>query len=236
MNLKNWNHAARLALLLPLIAAAGCTGSDVLTPNTGNFSLQMEIVNIPVDYRFGDNDRDRAKFTVLQIGLRPADPNAAAVLGQTLGEANTLNLLRSPIGVNHDVSPKVIWDEANLLQDSPPPLTTGTWILEEVIIARIDFIDRDETDPATCHSYINEYDSSMNDEITLNDFSPEIRFSIEGGADNQYSLIIDWGALTQALQESWPCYQCAEPWCIIPYNFGIGFEFAGRVNEFVSFE
>jgi hypothetical protein len=237
MDLKNWNYVACLALLLPIIAAAGCTGSDVLTPRTGSFMLQVESVNIPEGYRFGDGDRDRARFTILQIELRPSDPNAAAVLGEELGEENTLNLLRSPVSINHDVSPKFIWDENNILQNAPPPLTTGRWILDRIVIERLQFRDRDETDPSTCFSYIDEYETVSDDgTITFQDFSPAITFDIDADSPNQYSLVVDWGALTTALQESWPCYPGCGAWCIVDYYPGIGIDFASRLDEYITFQ
>ncbi len=237
MNLKNWNHVARLALLLPLIAAAGCTGSDVLTPQTGSFGLQVEIVNVPPNYRFGNGDlNDRARFRILQIQVRPDDPNAAAVLGD-----ENMSLLRTPVGINYDVTPKTIWVPDASPPEFPPPLTTGTWRVVNIEIGVFNFNDGGVPPSAdTCADYITRYRTNEDDgSLFLEDYGEDFRFAIVEGAENRYSLIIDWGLLHDALVEAWPCSQVCSggaPWCLEDFLLFRSDIFASRASDFLSFQ
>jgi hypothetical protein len=236
MNLKNWNHVARLALLLPLIAAAGCTGSDVLTPQTGSFRLQVEIVNVPPGYRFGDGDSDRARFRMLQIEVRPDDPNAAAVLGE-----DNMFLLRTPVGINYDVTPKTIWTPDSSPPGFPPPMSTGTWRIMSVEIDLFNFRDAEAPlSEDTCADFIERYRTDEFDgSIFLQNFDQDFRFSIEHDADNSYSLIIDWGAFMEAFQEAWPCDQfcpSGDAWCLQDFAAFRRDIFGDSVPDFLTFE
>jgi hypothetical protein len=237
MNLDNLKHAARLAVLLPLVVAAGCTGSDMLTPTTGSFKIQVEVVNVPEGYRFGDSDGDRARFRILQIRVQPADPRAAEALGDEAGMA----IMRFAKSINHHITePKLLWDANAQPPEYPPPLSSGTWILKSIEIDLFNFKDNgDPPSEDSCEDYIttyrtNEFDGSK----LLQEFGQEVTFNVEGGVDNQFSIVIDWEAFSDALQASWPCYQnCGDdPWCLQDFSAFQNEVFYSRIPDFLSFE
>ena len=87
MRLNGRQIGVLAATLLPLVAAGGCTGTDLLTPGNGNFTTNMELEN--TGGRFTDNPFDSSLMKFRQMEVRPTDPQADAVTGP-----NNLGLLR----------------------------------------------------------------------------------------------------------------------------------------------
>jgi hypothetical protein len=214
MNLNHWHRVACLALLLPVMAASGCTGSDVLTPTTGNVRIEVAVDNVPGDFRF-----DTARFRIRQIIVRPTDPAADAVLGD-----EPIGVLQSGVTLNFDIT------EPNV---TVLPLADGTYRLQEIIINSIKIEDDDRhpcnyapfpppcedarcaCEDVSCDDYISLYRSGDSGAVSISNFGRDILIHVEGGVETVVRVVIDWGVFLEALQASWPCTEiCVDP----PYD------------------
>jgi hypothetical protein len=246
MRLNHWYRVACLALILPVLFAAGCTGTDVLNPTTGNVRFELNVVDVPVDFRF-----DTARFRIRQITVRPVDAGADAVLG-----ADAIGLMREAQTLNFDIGEPVV----RFL-----PLGTGSYRLEAITISNINFRDLDAHPctvppyPAPCDllfppedllcscdgvaagDYIDRYRSTDNDGgVYIGDFAEPIIFHIDSGDENPLVLSFHWDQLLLAIQDAWAYledYQCdpVEPYCLL--SFGNGFNeatFSSHASEFLS--
>jgi hypothetical protein len=249
MNLNHWHRVACLALLLPILTASGCTGTDVLTPTTATVGFALEVDNVPPDFRF-----ETSRFRIRQITVRPVDANADAVLG-----AGQIGLMRESLTLNFNITESKV----SLL-----PLATGTYRLESIIVSNFNFHDlqmhpcthapypdRCIEDPpleptelllcscedVTAAEYIPWYHSTDTDGgAYIGDFPQPILFHVDSGSENSLVFLFHWDALLEALQDSWntnPYGQCdpVEPWCLI--DFGPGFNtatFSDHVPDFLS--
>ena len=74
-----WNPRTTLlvgTILLPILAATGCTGTDVITAGNGTVRFEPVITNVVNGSRF-----EGLFITLNQVTLRPVDPAANAVVG-----------------------------------------------------------------------------------------------------------------------------------------------------------
>jgi hypothetical protein len=228
MNLNLWHRVACLALLLPVFAASGCTGTDVLTPTAGNVKIEIDVTNIPDDYRF-----ETARFWLRQITIRPVDEGANAALGQY-----SISVLQSRATINFDLEAPY----ENFLT-----LHTGTYRLEEMVINNIRFRDSDplpEPPPATCDEYIREYRSYEGGGATMREFGEDTLITVLGTEENVVRIEFDWAVFTEAIQAGWLCmsgFDCPpdEDFCVPPRQvpFGEFFDetlFNSYVQDFLS--
>jgi len=196
MNLNLWHRVACLALLLPVLAASGCTGTDVLTPTAGNVKIEIDVSNVPEGFRF-----ETARFRIDQITMRPVDEGANAALG-----TYPIGLIQDLITINFDLAaPK----EALLT------LHTGTYRLEEITISSINFRDLDDPPdplPAACEDYFRRYRSGTTGGIGIREFDSDILITVLGTEDNLVRIVFDWAVFVEAMQAAWPCELCAAEW------------------------
>jgi hypothetical protein len=221
MNLNLRHRAVCSALLLLLIGASGCTNSDILTPTTDTVTVEVDVSNVPVEFRF-----DTSRFRVRQIVVSPADPSAEAVLG-----TERLGFMQETFTLNYNVLEPVV---------RTFPLATGTYRLDQIIINNINFRDLEAPpDPAppdvTCADYIAEYRSRDDGVATITNFGRDILIDIRSGEDNFFRITVDWAVFTEALQTAWACQQgflCdpGEIWCLVE-PFGLGFN-ESTFNDF----
>jgi hypothetical protein len=211
MNLNLWHRVACLALLLPVLAASGCTGTDVLTPTAGNVKIEIDVTDIPADYRF-----ETARFWLQQITIRPADDGANAALGQY-----SIGLLQNRATINFDLEAP---------HETSLTLHAGTYRIEEIVINNIRFRDTDpipEPPPAICEDYIRDYRSYEAGGATMRDLGDTGLFTILGSEENVVRLEFDWTVFTEAILEGWLClsgFECPpdEDFCVPPRQVPFG--------------
>ena len=206
MNLNHWHRIACMALLLPVLAASGCTGTDVLTPTTGPVIFEVDVVNVPEGYRF-----ETARIRINQVFVRPADEGASTALGQY-----PVGILPSFLTINFNVEEPLTRDAA---------LHAGTYRIESLFLNNINFRDTDpipDPPPATCAEYIRTYRSGEFGAVITN-FGGDVLITVSGTEETTVSVVIDWGLLTEAIQNSWLCDQwfCGDDdWCLIDFDWG----------------
>lgn len=207
---KAWTIAVAL---LPLLLAAGCTGTDVLKPTTGNLKVSVEVVNIDPDGPFTDDPvgdplnaipADTGFIQVQQVTMRPTNPDADAALGLNLG------VLRRPLEQSY-TSPGA--DETSF------DLTSATYRLAVVRLKEIFFYNSGPRNPGAlfadvrpehidpnnprCIDFVRVFGSE--DLLDLSDFGGEILISTEADTPAELKIIIDGEAFLDAYTESWSC-------------------------------
>jgi len=202
---SNGRQIGALALaLLPLVAAAGCTGSDPLTPGVGNFETRMDYTNI--SGRFVDNPFDTALFDIQQVGVRPTDPDAIDNVGVL-----DLGLLRGTM-------------RANFVSAEPRSvtigLTAGGYRVDNIVVSRISLTDTDDLTVAGLSDPVNPVCSDFIKSFTYNTVFTVGRASISPqdvvrrvDADNPGSLgmRVDYGEWLDAVLDSINCSSCNCP-------------------------
>jgi hypothetical protein len=208
MRLNGRQIGVLLAALLPVIAAAGCTGSDLLTPGSGNFETRIEFDNI--GGRFVDDPFDRALVSFRQMEVRPWPSGSQADEG--VGPLN-LGLLRTPF-------------RANFVSAQPSsqliPLTSGSYVLVHININDATFSDVNDltvaglSDPVnpTCHDFIKSYNpigSQTSIDIFASDLGAEVVRSLDADTPGSLTMRVDFGSLVDALNASTDCASCSCP-------------------------
>jgi len=214
---SNRSRTVVLTLFLAtLLAAAGCTGTEVLVAGQENLNIQMDLVN--TDTRF-----ESAYFEIRQIALRPLDEDADIAL-----EANAIGSLRTSLEASYSTTQTL---------RATASLGVGTYQLTSVIIAAIAYSDLDPpTSTATCQEYVSRW-NQPNTPVTITNFGGDVFVTIENGGDNLLLLTVDGVALKDAFLNSWTCAQlwsCVPyaPWCLRTF---LPATFAAQAPDFLDF-
>lgn len=200
MSLNRSRNAVLAAFLATVLAAAGCTGTEVLVPAREDLNIQVNLVN-NTETRF-----ESAYFEIRQIALRPVDPDADSSLA-----ADALGALLRTMNISY-------------AQEGPVTATTsvsaGTYRVTAVSVGSISFIDDDgPVSEDSCEDYITDW-GQPNDLALFTDFGGEVFVTVEHGAENLLEFTVDGAALEAAFLDSWLCAQtflCSpitEPWCL----------------------
>lgn len=221
-----------LALLVLLAVAPACTNSEQLNSGVGPVPIEITVDNS--DTRFG-----RSFFNVVQVTVRPLNPDADEVLG-----TNPLWMIKTtddaPIEIN-----------LNDLQDgyvTTSPLTAGLYEVQSIDLQLLEFRQGDQVSDLTCGEYIVDY-PVIEGTVQLVDFGEPVYFEVKTGSGNQLEMVFDGQAMVTAFVNSWQCRQgaaCATgfpplppfpAWCLADPTENGFFEnvFASQSSTFVSF-
>ena len=214
---KSTKIGAIAVAMLPILFAAGCTGTDVLKPTTGNLRVTLELVNVDPDGPFTDDPVGDPQNFVLgdigfiqmaQITLRPVNPEADAALG-TL----PIGVLRRPL--------ELLYNSAGINAEGLS-LTSNTYRLSAVRLFEIFFANRSDgmggtdvrpehidPDNPTCTDFVRSFDSSTN--IDLTDFGGDVLISTDTDAPAELTIMIDAQAFVEAYTEAFNCNPCSCP-------------------------
>jgi len=210
--------ALGLALLAPLLGTAGCTESEPLTSTVGNVIVDVELVNTNSQFEFGG-------LNIVQITLRPVDPNASDVLAQDIG------MLLEPFQL--DITTPATFG-------ATIPATVGAFELKSIQLQQFSFLDLDPpVGQATCEDYVTTYTFSQTPNVSVTNFGEPIYINVVNGAADRLTVTIDAAALTEAFVDSWTCRQnCVppippEPWCLQTF---LRSDFDNAGPTFLSFD
>jgi hypothetical protein len=216
MSSNRSRNAVLTAFLVTLLAAAGCTGTEVLVAGQETLNVEVELVN--TETRF-----ESAYFEIRQLSLRPLDPDADASLS-----ADAIGVLRISLEASYG-NPQTLSATASL--------GVGTYQVTSVVLAAIAYNDLDppaSTD--TCQEYVSRW-NQPNTPIIITDFGEDIFITIENDGTNSLALTVDGAALENAFLNSWTCAQqfaCVPfaPWCLRTF---LPATFAAQAGDFIDF-
>ena len=221
-----------LALLVLLAVTAACTNSEQLS--SGVSAVPVEIMVVNPDTRF-----DRAVFDLIQVTVRPLNPDAAAALG-----TDPLWMLRTTDESRFEINLNAVEDG----YQSNSQLTVGPYEVESVDLALLEFRNGERLGDATCEEYVTDY-PVIQSSVKLFNFDEPIIVQVTLGEASQLRMVIDGAALASAFERSWTCVQapgfcfsggivpCPTGWCICPPNENAFNEtlFGAQTPSFLSF-
>jgi hypothetical protein len=170
MRSNHWRFGLMLAVVLPILAAGSCTGSDPIAPQTQQLTISAGMVNPDPVY-------DVLAFQVDRIIVMPTDPEA----NQSVDSAG-INLLSFPI-------------EYFSVGDNAPSqlaLTNGTYEMDPIILNNILLVE--QTNPTNRLVFFQQVS------ISAEDYGSDVFISVENGAANQFSVVVDAAALAIAYE------------------------------------
>ena len=212
-------YAALPALLL-FLTLPGCPGTDVVELDTGDFAVVVRSTNP------GGSRWDGATFVVVQVKLRPLDPDANAALGI------------EPWGIINFPAPADINQSASALP--AVKFHSGAYEVLSVQIGAISLFDDDPpiASPVCLENVVNPGPDTVLD--TADDFAelPDPRFLGPGGvttfpgrftfqnftADTEFtlppaggelSITIDYDEFIRVFEDSWTCVPAVNDTCFV---------------------
>lgn len=214
-------------ILLPVLAATGCTGTDVLTPGNGTVQFEVSVTNLNDSARF-----ESISFTVKQVALRPLDPDADAALGP-----RDLALIQTDLTFNL---------AGTLFAGPAVPIPSGSYVVERLDLSSIRVRDSDGTGaPDTCASYLDEIP------VPSPPQSPDINYQRETGdidevvtvnpnTLNTVNLVVDADRFIEALVSAWRCTStnCSggAPWCLGSSFLSFRFKLENQIDPYFDVE
>ncbi len=118
---SNLMRLATLFLGVVLGVLGGCTGTDVITVDTGTLQVEIQVVN------FDQTRYDSGGLNLAQLKLRPVDPDANAALG-----GDPLGPVRATVNVD------MVAGSASL---TTAPLHSGLYTIETVSLSGVRAVD-----------------------------------------------------------------------------------------------
>jgi hypothetical protein len=229
MTIRNIANTAVFVLAAGLVVgSAGCTGSDPLTPSSGNLEVQVEVVNTETRFNV-------AQFSITQVTLRPLDPAASEILGDR-------DIGALPVALGLDL-------EETTYTSGTATLADGVYSLENLVLSAVNYND---TDPPvsedTCEEYISRYRlTAPTIPVAIGEFGRDVTVTINGGQLSVLKFTVDGQGLIAAIQQVWQCGQnCggsifpprpSEPWCLLPLPGGFDSdEFIALSQTFLTIE
>lgn len=221
---KSTKTGAIAVALLPILFAAGCTGSDVLKPTTGNLNVTFELANVVPDGPFTDDPvgdppnlifPDIGFIKLKQITMRPTNPDADAALG-----LYPLGVLRRPLET---------LTYASETDGVALTLTSATYRLRAIVIEEVFLANRSDgmggtgVNPAQidpnnprCTDFVRNFGSEF--DLNLTDFGREVLISTDADVPAQLTVTLDTMAFIEAYTEAWNCGSCNCPALYDPNN------------------
>jgi hypothetical protein len=187
MTSRQTQTAGLLALLVLIVAAAGCIDSEALNSGVGGVPVRVDVQN--ANTRFAG-----AEYTVQEIRIKPLDPQADAAQGDgPLLLISSLTRIRVDMNAN---PPQFVGDT---------PLTIGFYEVTRVELRGLEFFNGTPVDDGSCIGSITDF-PSVPGPVTLVDFDDTpIIVEVQIGADNSLTLLFDGQTLLQAFEVSWEC-------------------------------
>ena len=215
MRRNHWLKGALLAPIGLILAAAGCTGSEVLAPKSNSFVVEVEVIN--TETRFEVNN-----FQINQLEVRPTDPDADTAL-----QVSGLGMLLRPFQMSYRNNPA---------DQSEGPIPNGEYRVTLMRINPIrfnDLLDPPASAPS-CAEYVRTW--SYTDTVFVTDFGEEVTFRVRNGASNRIKLVVDGAAFLRAFQESWTCQDTGNgTWRLVSGSFN-RIAFGRRAPEYLAFQ
>lgn len=210
-------------ILLPLLAASGCTGTDVITAGNGSVRFDVTLTNVNNAARF-----EILRFTVTQIALRPADPDASAVLGPL-----DLALLTGSLTVD---------TTGQFFGSKDVPIPAGNYVLEAFTLNAVTATDNDGTgSPATCAEWMDVFPSTspLPGAFTYFDGTDlDVVLTMDPNTANVINLTVDVDVFIEELAEAWRCRPRStclpDPWCL--GSSFVSSTFKRNVDSYFSFD
>ena len=214
MRLRARNGFLVLLTAALVVVSVGCPNSTSITSGVG--SAQLVIINANPS-RF-----DQGFFNIDRLLVRPLDPDAS----QVLGIDRDISLL--PFGAFVDTTlPMVdpLFLDATLLSQ-------GVYEVVEIRLSGVFFFDMDPTDPSTCESFIDFYDTGA-DKITLTNFAVPQQFTILNAQDTMFTLTFDLTQMMTTLNNAYTCSVGCGAFCISNFDPD---QFAADTLDYLTFE
>lgn len=189
-------------ILLPILAAAGCTGTDVITAGNGTVTFQAGVTNAVNAARF-----EGIFFTLNQVALRPLDPNADAALGP-----KNLALVQTDLVFN-------LAGDLSGFGSPDVPIPAGSYVVERLEIEAIRATDVDGTgSPASCAEYVASFPPTSGLIVYQDGAELNVVVEIDANTSNVVRLTIDVDEFLKALASAWACRSSNCPggaaWCL----------------------
>jgi len=222
MHSNRWRNAVFAALLAVFLVSAGCTGTEKLITGQQTLTLEVQLIN-NTDTRF-----ESAFFNVVQVSLRPTDPDA----DEALEAGGGFGVVQFTLGVTYrDTEPRT----------TSVSLNEGVYRVTSLILGSIQYRDLDPpTSTATCQEYVSLWNLfSPNPQVfTFTDFGEDIFVTVEPGGENRLTLVVDGAALEEAFLNSWTCKAfplcpAGAAWCLVTINSSM---FVAQGLEFIDFQ
>jgi len=180
-------------VVVPLVAALGCTESKVL--ESGTLEVSVEVEPAPA----GGGRYDNILLEIAQVRVLPADPDAAAALGNDpiglVRAATTLDLASSTV-----------------LDLSAVPINEGNYLVTDVRFQSLLLHDEDPpAPPATCIENFADVPSGgvlgdvLGSAPWVVEFDPPVEIPIVRGAQTALRVRIDGPAVVAALESALEC-------------------------------
>ncbi len=210
MTWKGWSGGMVAVAALVVLAAAGCTGSEVIAPDRGQFTIRVA-ANPVYTGRY-----EVATVGVSQIAFRPMDPQADHALG-----LEPMGMLSDALVVNVAQSGE--------LAAAPQSLNSGSYRITKIVLQNIKLTDQNPpADPATCLENFGvlptlEIQSRVPSQFVIgdgvHDLTPPVVFTVARGGQGSLHMSIDGAALVSVVEgafaagchDSSPCGSFAPP-------------------------
>lgn len=192
-------------LVLGVLALAGCTGSDPIV--SGNALVTFRIEGNPA----GAGRYETANLVITLIEVRPVDPTAIAVIGN------------SPIRLNGG---NVTANLVNAATDAPRVgLVPGTYQVVLLDILSLSLTDSDPpAAPANCIENLAAVPGTSglgSGTWSFNASDLNLTFTVSAGQSSVVALEIDGPALTSLYESSFTCTlggACGDPACLTGFD------------------
>ena len=216
MSSNRSRNAVLTLFLVSVLAAAGCTQTDVINPGVEILNVDLQLVN--TETRF-----ESAYFELRQVALRPVDPDADASLS-----ADAIGALVTTMDASYRDTQTVHGEAA---------LNEGIYQVQWIVLAAIAFSDQDppiSTD--TCQEYITQF--RQPGEIVIDELGGDVFVTVESGGENRLAITVDGQVLEAAFLDSWNCnssWLCSPPapWCLTTFRTA---DFVDQAPDFLDFE
>lgn len=185
--MKLAKKAALLACVLPIWAASGCTGTDVLSTGNTAFTVEVDIVN-PI------TRHESSFFTISAINLRPNGVAGEAALGA------------APIGILARQEDLLTVNLNNLSEFVPTTirLSTGSYRISRIELSGFTFRDLQSPIPAPNCTELRQYPSVAPVPIFAEQLgNPNL--TVTAGGTSSVTIVIDGAALVDAFEAAFDC-------------------------------
>jgi len=182
-----------------LLAAGGCTNSEVIGTSTGG-------VGVTVEAQGGAGRYDLGNFTISQIFLRLSDPNQQGSLGEPIG------LLGRPIDIDLN-NPDVVSADVGAPPGAVAALSEGTYAV--VMTTTSQFTLHDEPPPdygTTCPQMVDILAIAPNVTQPSNtdvEFQTPALLEISAAEAAELRLIIDVAGIIEVFENHFTCHLTA---------------------------
>ena len=214
MKLRARNGLLLLVTAALVVVSTGCPNSTSITAGVGRAQLNITLTN-PSRFDFGF-------FNIDRILVRPVDPDAAQIVG------NSRDITLLPFGVFVDTAVQMV---DPIFLDSTP-LSQGVYEVVELRISSLFFSESDfPTDPSTCESYQSFYGPP--DVISVTNFAIPLQFTISDAQETTYALTFDMTQMLTTLNNAYACPAGCGGFCLGSFDAD---QFAADTLDYLTFD